>query len=122
MPPPSPPNNFSGEAVGEDVGEDARERIGERQWEYRPVGAPAPRAAEISADLNDTLIMPTRTRNRQHAHAVALDNIDQHSGYHSAFATNPILKSKILQHRDNLPEEPKNWKSMLKHPYSTQFI
>ena len=66
--------------------------------------------------------MPTKMRNRQHAYAITLDNMDHYSGYHSAFAANPVPKLKNSQHRDNLPEELKNWKSILKHPYSTQFI
>ena len=122
VPPPPPQNGLSGEAVGEDVGEGTGERIGARWWEYRLIGPTAPRATDISANLDDALILPTRTRNRQHAHAVALDTVDHYSGYHSAFATNLPPKLKNMQHRDSLPEEPKNWKSMLKYPYSRQFI
>ena len=122
VPPPPPQNGLSGEAVGEDVGEGTGERIGARWWEYRLIGPTAPRATDISANLDDALILPTRTRNRQHAHAVALDTVDHYSGYHSAFATNLPPKLKNMQHRDSLPEEPKNWKSMLKHPHSRQFI
>ena len=45
-------------------GEHVGERIGERPWEYRLVGAPAPRSIEISADLNENSVLPNRTRNR----------------------------------------------------------
>ena len=40
------------------------------------MGVTAPRATKISIDLNNTLIMPTRIRNRQHAYAITLNNID----------------------------------------------
>ncbi len=44
-----------GSAV-EDVG--SGERIGEGPWDYRPVRTPAPRSIEISANLDENLILP----------------------------------------------------------------
>ena len=118
-----PPPNESGEAIGERIGETIGETIGEgsgeRPWAYRPLGAPAPRSSEISADVDENLILPGRTRNRRQAHAAVVNNLDQHSGYHAAFATNLVPRSHL--HRDRLTEEPKNWKQMLKHPHMTQF-
>ena len=91
-------------------------------WEYRPIGVPAPRSTDISADLNQSLILPSRTRNRQQAHATAISNLADLSGYHAAFAIDlaPKLPPKQL-HRDNLPEEPKNWRQLLRHPHKDQF-
>ena len=89
-------------------------------WEYRPIGAPAPRFNDISADVNEDLILPSRTRDRRQAHAVAINSLHDLSGYHAAFATNLVPKDHL--HRDQLPDEPKNWKQMLKHPHMHQFI
>ena len=90
------------------------ENVGERPWEYRPVGASAPRSIEISANMDENLILPTRTRNRRQAHAAIINHLNQYAGYHAAFAINPVPKDHL--HRDRLPEEPKSWKQMLKTP------
>ncbi len=90
-------------------------------WEYRPVGARAPRSQEISAELSEDSILPTRTRNRRQAHAAVLINLDTLSGYHAAFATDHMATRDHL-HRDKLLEEPKYWKQMLKHPHKQYFI
>ena len=108
-----------GEGIGESTGENTGEEIGERRWEYRLVGAPAPRSTEISADVDENLVLPTRTRNRRQAHAAVLSHLNQHVGYHAAFANNPVPKKRL--HRDEFPEEPKSWKHMLKHPHMQQF-
>ena len=88
---------------------------GDSNWEYRPIGAPAPRSNDISADINEDFILPSRTRNRRQAHAVAINNLYDLSGYYAAFATNLVPKDHL--YRDQLPDEPKNWKQMLKHPH-----
>ena len=75
-----------------------------------------PRSIEISADVDQNLVLPNRTRNRRQAHAAIVNHLDQHTGYHAAFATNIVPKSSL--HRDRLPEEPKNWKQMLNYPGS----
>ena len=117
--PSSPHRETPARTIGEEVRETIREANGERPWEYRPVGAAAPRSTKISANLNEDNVLPNRTRNRQHAHAVAISQLPSLAGYHAAFATNPV--PRIGLHRDRLTEEPKNWKAMLKHPHSQQF-
>ena len=105
----TPPSlGTTGGTNGEHSGERIGESNGEKSWEYRPVGAPAPRSIEISADLDPNNALPTRTRNRRQAHAAILNKLDHLAGYHAAFATKLAPKSQI--HRDQLPEEPKNWK------------
>ncbi|OCK84570.1 hypothetical protein K432DRAFT_422450 [Lepidopterella palustris CBS 459.81] len=78
----------------------------------------ASRAIEISADLNENHILPEGTRRqRRAAHATALANVNELSGFHGAF---PIGFEKEHQlaptalHRNNLLEERKNWKQRLK--------
>ena len=83
------------------------------------MGALAPRSIELSAAVDESLILPSRTRNHRQAHAAILDHLDHHAGYHTAFATSPGHRSHI--HRGHLPEEPKNWKQISKHPHKSQF-
>ena len=122
--PPSVPSvGKTGGTNGENVGEDSGERIGEGSGETplenRPVGAPAPRSNENSADVDPNSVLASRTRNRRQAHAAILNHLEQHAGYHAAFATNTAPRSQL--HRDRLLEEPKNWKQMMKHPHMNQF-
>ena len=90
-------------------------------WEYQPIESAALRSTGISAGFDENLILPTRTRHRREAHAVAITNLDHLSGYHTAFATDtPTTKDRL--HRDQLPEEPKHWKLVLKHPHRQRFV
>jgi hypothetical protein len=80
----------------------------------------APRAREISNEMRDENILPTRTRNhRFQAHAIALQETDNLSGYYAAFST--ALSAKPRIHQRELPAEPRNWKEMLRHPHTVQF-
>ena len=90
-------------------------------WEYQSASIPAPRTTDISADMSESLILPSRTRNRRQAHAVNLMQIPQLSGFHAAF--NADLTTDIKRsHRDGLPPEPKNWTQLLRHPHKDQWI
>jgi len=84
----------------------------------------ASRASEISADFTETNILPEGARRhrknaRREAYFAALDDVEELSGYHSAFTA--ALADSKRPHRDSLPPEPKNWKEMLRHPFATQF-
>ncbi|EKG09419.1 Integrase catalytic core, partial [Macrophomina phaseolina MS6] len=117
----------------------------------QPGAAPgnvAPRGAEISGTVTEDAIMPeggesskrsTRNPNpplledsfkkprkkRKDAYIAALDEIREipNSSYFSAFsaAINSSGSSPRL-HRDQLPPEPRTFKEMLQHPFSSGFI
>jgi reverse transcriptase-like protein len=90
-------------------------------------GAPgnsAPRGNEISGQLNIANIITTqrnRMPSRRAAHATALQDLSNLSGYMNAFAT--ALQVPVFQkmHQKDLPPEPKSWKDMLRHRFSEQF-
>ena len=63
--------------------------------------------------------LPSRTKNRRQAHAATVNNLCDVLGYHATFATELVPKDQL--HRDKLPDEPKNWKQVLKHPHRHQF-
>ena len=84
----------------------------------------APRANEISGNVEQSNILPQGTRRvrkptRKEAYFTALDDIDGLSGYHSAFTA--ALAQRGMPHRDTLPPEPRNWKEMQSHPYASQW-
>jgi len=91
-------------------------------WSYQPTTTPAPKSSEISSGMTEDNILPSRTRarDRRHAHALAMANLGQDAGYHSAFAKD--LNSTKYPHRDDLPPEPKSWKALARHPHGDAFV
>src|SRR5271167_198511 len=89
------------------------------------MGNTAPRRNDISSDLDASNILNTsRRRNRHTAHAAALQQVGNLSGYHAAFGSalrTITTPTSVRFHRDSLPPEPKSWKQMLVHPHSTHF-
>jgi hypothetical protein len=81
----------------------------------------------VSADFDAQNILPegsTRKRKpRQQIYAVQLANTSELSPFYAAFATGLSIAPPIDkgQHRDTLPAEPKNWKQLQYHPYSSEF-
>jgi hypothetical protein len=68
------------------------------------------------------IISERRTRKpatRRDAYLAALDSVTELTGYHSAFMAGPLIK--LQPHRTELPEPPKNWKSLESHPHVTGF-
>ncbi|OCK77486.1 hypothetical protein K432DRAFT_407265 [Lepidopterella palustris CBS 459.81] len=74
----------------------------------------APKATEISADLNKNNIFPEGTRRqRRAAHETALANTNKLSGFHAAFLIGLVKENWLAPtalHQDRLLEQPKNWK------------
>jgi Reverse transcriptase (RNA-dependent DNA polymerase) len=82
----------------------------------------------ISADFDARNILPqgsSRTRKtRRQAYAIQLANTSELSAFHTAFATGLSTAQPAKrdgQHRDTLPAEPRNWKQMLRHHFSSEF-
>ena len=82
----------------------------------------------ISANFDTRNILPegsTRTRKpRREAHAILLANTSQLTAFHSAFAagiTTAQTENRVGQHRDTLPTEPRSWKQMQRHLFSSEF-
>ena len=63
----------------------ARRRPG---WDYRPADEAPSRSDEVSVNLNENLILPSRTRNRRQVYATTFTNLDNISGYHTALLRN----------------------------------
>ena len=79
---------------------------------------PGYRRDQVSSNLNESLILPGRTR--RSAYMAALQQNNKLGGYHSAFcSTWTHLPS--TPHRDSLPLFPKFWKQIVKHPYANEF-
>ena len=84
----------------------------------------APRASEVSRHITEAHVLPQGTQRsrkptRKEAYFTALDDIEDLSGFHSAFTA--ALAQGKMPHRDTLPPEPRNWKEMLSHPYASQW-
>jgi hypothetical protein len=65
-----------------------------------------------------------RKNTRKAAYAVALTQLPELSPFHAAFATGLQPDStlrKLSRHRDTLPEPPKTWKQLLRHPFAAEF-
>ena len=83
----------------------------------------APRASEIDPEFQPNYILPEGS-SRRAAHAVALAQTTELSAFHGAFTAalsrdaNPSWRR---YHRDSLPLEPRTWRQMLKHTFSTEF-
>jgi Reverse transcriptase (RNA-dependent DNA polymerase) len=82
----------------------------------------------ISADFDARNILhqgSSRTRKpRRQAYAVQLANTSELTVFHTAFAaglSTAQLAKRDGQHRDTLPTEPRNWKQMLRHRFSSEF-
>jgi Reverse transcriptase (RNA-dependent DNA polymerase) len=82
----------------------------------------------ISADFNEQNILPegsTRKRKpRQQIYAAQLATTSELSPFYAAFATGLSMAQPLAekgQHRDTLPAEPKNWKQLKNHLYSSEF-
>lgn len=85
---------------------------------------PAPRHSEISADVDrPELIIPQRTRGskRKEAYALAVAKVGCNTGFHGAFAAG-ASQAYDRQHQSTLTPEPKNYKAMLTHPHSQQWL
>jgi hypothetical protein len=82
----------------------------------------APRATEISADLDERLIISgTRSRRRRDAHHFAVQDPSQFIGFRSAFALGLERPEKKI-HRDDMPTSPSNWKEFNNHKYREQYL
>ena len=87
---------------------------------------PAASAPPISADFDVQNILPegsTRKRKpRQQIYAAQLAKTSELSPFYAAFAAGLSIAPKEKgQHRDTLPLEPKSWKQVQYHPYSSEF-
>ena len=82
---------------------------------------PGSRGLEISADFSESNILPTRTRQRHEAHAIALKHTSNLSAYHGALTTARAIPKIEICHRNTLPPEPRNWKEMTRHPHAEGF-
>lgn len=123
MPTPSPSRELSVEATSSAAPDEVAQETSESD-ESSSAENSAPRAAEIAASLNESHILPagSRRNRRAAAHAALLADVENLSGFYAGFATGlEKVRAPTAIHRDNLPEEPKTWKQMLKHPYSEGF-
>ena len=82
----------------------------------------------VSADFNEQNILPegsTRKRKpRRQIYAAQLVNTSELSPFYAAFATGLSMAQPSAekgQHRDTLPAEPKSWKQLQHHQYSSEF-
>jgi hypothetical protein len=82
----------------------------------------------ISANFDAQNILPegsSRIRKpRRQAYAVQLANTAELSPFYTAFAAGLLTAQPAKrdgQHRDTLPAEPRNWKQMLRHRFSSEF-
>jgi hypothetical protein len=80
----------------------------------------APRAAEISADIDKRLII-SGSRRRREAHHSAIQNPSQFIGFRSAFALGSERPVKKI-HRDDMPLSPTNWKEFNNHEFREQYL
>jgi hypothetical protein len=73
----------------------------------------------------DAVAMGTRSRRRQ-AYSTALTRVTELTPYYSAFTTGLQRPELAVQderlHRDTLPPKPRNWRQMLKHRFTREFI
>jgi hypothetical protein len=88
----------------------------------------APRAAEISSDPDQNLIVE-RSRNRRptarrQGYQTALQHPEDASSYYAAF--NAALcrsgEPRPRLHRDQLPPPPKSWRELKRHPHMAGFL
>jgi hypothetical protein len=94
---------------------------------YREYGAKAPR--DISADFSaDNIIHGTRTRGKKVHFGVATeehlveDPDESNQGVLMAFTAAISAPGPHRRpHRDDLPQEPKNWHELVRHPHSDGF-
>ena len=81
----------------------------------------APRAAEISADIDERLIISGSRSRRKDAHHSAIQDPSQYIGFRSAFALGLERPEKKI-HRDDMPTSPRNWKEFNNHKYREQYL
>ena len=82
----------------------------------------APRATEISADLDEKLIISgSRSRRRRDAHHFAVQDPTQFIGFRSAFALGLERPEKKI-HRDDMPTSSRNWKEFNNHKYRERYL
>ena len=91
---------------------------------FAPVQEAIEPTKEIIADIDErNIIQGSRRRKptsrRREAFLAELDKPEELPGFYSAFATGTTHRDRI--HRDQLPPEPKNWRSLLAHPYRKEF-
>jgi len=79
---------------------------------------------QISLDVTEDHVLPdgarrNRKKSRKAAYFTALSEVQDLSGYYSAFTA--ALEGAKRPHRDTLPPEPRSWRQMLVHPFAHQF-
>jgi Reverse transcriptase (RNA-dependent DNA polymerase) len=65
-----------------------------------------------------------RNSTRKAAYAIALTQLPELSSFHAAFATGLQPDStlrKLSRHRDTLPEPPRTWRQLQRHPFAAEF-